>query len=190
MRPSDRRALTRRYQTHLGAVIDRAVPLVASAWLALPDYRDADREAFTVAIAPTIDATKAAARTLAAGYFATVLATPAPVIPLDALAATYNTDGPFLAVYKALNDGLTLTDAAAVGGRQAEASTANLAISTARQTGDEFTRRTGITVEQWERVAEADCCPWCEDLDGVVFSSAEAADFGHDRCKCVPEPAF
>lgn len=185
---TQRRTLTRRYQALLEAIAARAVPLVNQQWNALTAYRDEDLEAFTLATAPIADATKRAALTTATGYYATTLAVAPPPILLADVATVFDTLAPFIVTRKALGNGASLQEAAVMGRSTAQASTRDLTISTARTTGDVFADRAGVQITAWERNANTGACPWCVERDGGVYDTAEAGDFGHDRCGCTVSP--
>lgn len=186
--PEARRALTRRLQAALALVSARAIPLIDNAWARVDGVTDADHARFVAATATTAEAAKAAAMNAAAGYYALLLGVrPASLTPAD-VATLFDHLAPFLAARKALADGYDFADAMRIGGSTAQASTRGLTISTARTTGDVFAAKAGVRVRGWERNAEANACPWCRGLDGVIFDSSAAADFGHDRCNCTASP--
>lgn len=186
--PAEARSLTRRYQQRLAAISERTIPAIDRAWDALAGFRDDDLPIFTRATLPATTAAKASALAVAVAYSAAILRVPAPPVRPADVATAYNAQSSFLAVRKALSDGYTFTEARIIGQSQAQAAVRNLTISTARTTGDVFAERANVRITGWVRNAEANSCPWCAGLDGVVFLTAEAGDFGHDRCNCTVSP--
>lgn len=185
---SQRLAITRRLQAQLTAIAERSVVPVDRAWLALNDYRDEDAARFTKAVGPSTSAASTAARSIATGYYGAVLGVPAPAISAAELAVAFDALAPFIATRKAVADGYPLDEAAVIGRSTAHAQVRNLTISTARRTGDVFVEKSGVRIRGWERNAEAKACPWCASKDGLIFHTAEAGDFGHDRCNCTVSP--
>jgi hypothetical protein len=166
----------------------RAERPVDLAWTRIAGVTDDDHAAFMVATATAATAAKTASMTSAVGYYAALLGVPAVSIRPSEVGTAFDHLAPFLAARKALSDGYEFTEALRIGGSTAQASVRGLTISTARTTGDVFTAKAGLNVVGWERNAEAKACPWCSNLDGVIFDSSAAGDFGHDRCNCTVSP--
>lgn len=185
---AERARLTRRYQTLLAGIAERTVRPVDAAWDALDGFRDDDIPGFVEATRPATTAAKAAAVAVAVGYLSSILSTRPVAVRPNEVDVAFNAESAFIAVRKALSEGLDFVDARSVGKSQAQAAVRNLTISTARTTGDVFNTKTPTRIVGWERNAESKACPWCRNLDGTVFSSASAGDFGHDRCNCTVSP--
>lgn len=116
------------------------------------------------------------------GYAATL--TPAPLSPSTLIVAD---------AAARLYDPLDLIGALIRRGRPNAAASGRSAVD---HLGRDAVWRTGrqaiaemVTgVSQWVRRLDGDACDWCVSLSGVVWPSAHAATFGHDRCGCVPVP--
>lgn len=185
-----RRPLTTRFQTALVAVVGNATPSLVRAFDDLDNYDEDAVEKLAVAAAPKIQAVKTAVVRQAAGYYSLLSGVRAPDIAVGEVAVVATMRDPFISVWRALQAGNSFPDALAAGRARLEAVVANLANSTARQTGDLFVAKANLEVRGWERITNAGACAWCEEVADAIYGSADSADFGHDRCGCTAAPAF
>jgi len=182
--------LTRRYQTALAAVVDKATPTLHRIWDGLPAYDEANIETLAVATAAPLQTVKIASVRHSLGYYTALAGVSPPIVKPDEIAAVADMRDPFISVWLALKSGNSY-EAALLGGRsRVEAVVANLVNSSARQTGDLFVAKTNLNPRGWERLPNRGACPWCLEVAGQTYQSADSADFGHDRCSCTAAPLF
>jgi len=165
----------------------RAAAGLAAAWdvLATVDADDVDR--YRAATAPLVLATRQATANTAASLYATLLRT--ELTPIDALAVPVpdKLRAPFTATWHALAQGRPYEEARIVGRSVAQATGDDLVTSTARRSGDQYTAATGQQIT-WTREPSQGACDWCMERAGGEYSTAEAADYGHERCSCLVVP--
>lgn len=106
---------------------------------------------------------------------------------VPATSATVSADwrSPFTAAWKALGDGDDLDTALVAGESVSDALGRGVVVSAARLAAAALSQS---EIVGYRRVLNGDTCDWCVTLTSLTFSSAEAADFGHDRCDCGVEP--
>lgn len=182
--------LTRRFQTSIATAVDRTTPALHRIWDDLDDYDEDSVAALTKSAAGPMQALKTHAVTQALGYYTVLAGIRPPSVPAGEISTTANLRDPFISVWQALQSGNSFTDALAAGRARIDAVVSNFANSTARQTGDVFVAKARLEVRSWERITDAGACDWCEEVSGETYSSADAADFGHDRCACTAAPTF
>lgn len=178
-------ALTRRFHVLMGTVTARTMAAVAAGWDGLGSYDEADVARFERRVAPATTAGKTAAVRLATGFYSTVAGVRPAALTLTAVAVVFEARTPFLAHWHALKEGRQWPEAQLAGRARAEAMASKLVVSSSRRTGD-------LALpghQRWRRSTGGDACDWCLEAAGKVYSSAEAADFGHDKCGCVATPA-
>lgn len=181
-------AAMRRYQRQIGVYRDRTAALLIAAWDDQPGIDRSDIPTFTTATAPALAGGKAAAVSLSAAFFALVLGIrPVGVNPADVMLEP-DTEGPFRAAWHALAMGRSYAEAVQVGRSTAQAVGFDFVQSAARRTGDVVAERSDKHV-RWARVPGGNACEWCLLVAGQSYTSAEAADFGHERddCDVVPD---
>lgn len=188
--PHLRRPLTVRFQQSLRTIGTRTSPALARAWTGLDAYNEADIEAFTTKTAPALNAAKFAAVRQAAGYYALTAGVRAVGVKADLITTQPDTRAPFIATWLALKNGTPFEEALTNGASRLDAVADNFIVSSARQTGDVVAERAGLQIRGWERVPDGDTCPWCLEVSPGFYTSAESADFGHDRCGCSAEPIY
>lgn len=157
-------------------------------WDQLPNYDESSLEVLAGRSGPTLRAAKNAAFTASTGFYGAVTGRPAPRLTVADVAVDPALRDPFIATWRALKQGRSYDAAVAAGRERLDAVVANLANSTARQTGDLYLGRAGITAHGWERIPDPDACDWCQLVAGQTYKSADSADFGHDRCACTAIP--
>jgi hypothetical protein len=185
-----RRALTRRHQTFLDRLGLRAGVLLASVWDGLDGYDEADVDDFEARSRPPLAAAKRVAVASSVAYFSTLAQIrPAAIEPGD-VPVPVETREPFIAYWAALKNGHPVEAALESGRGRAAAIAANFVVSAARRTGDHATASAEVDVIGFERVANRGACTWCRARSGTVYDTAEAADYGHDRCHCSAAPVF
>lgn len=181
------RRLVTRYQERIETIGEREARSVVEAWLAAGSSFD-DLDEFVKRASPTLNRTKAASVQLATALYATLLEVVPPAVRPESIDTDDETREPFIAYWRAINNGATTEDALIAGAARAEAITRNLAVSAGRRTGDAV----ALSVDRevgWQRMTDSDPCDWCRSLTSEVWPSSKAADFGHDRCGCTPVPA-
>lgn len=176
------------YKRRIAVYRDRTAAALVAAWGKLPAYNEEDVEEFTRSTAPALAGAKVAAVGLAGAFFALALGTrPAPIRAQD-IDVEPDLRGPFRATWHALSMGRPYEEAVTVGRATSQAVGFDFVQHTARRTGDHVAAATGREV-RWARVPGASSCPWCIDLaNGNTWPTAEAADFGHERCDCDAVP--
>lgn len=184
-------ALTRRFQRTIARIGDRAAVITARTWSDLGAWDEANVDEFARRVAPTLTAVKASATSTGVAYYAVRAGLLRPPTIRPALIATVaETRDPFIAYWRALKMGNPFEAALESGTARAGAIARNLATSTSRQAGDVLYRQSGHEPRHWVRVPDGNACPWCLEVAGGIYHSAESADFGHDRCGCAAEPLF
>ena len=183
-------ALIRRFQASLAVVADRTAFAMALAWQALGSYDEPDVARYTERTAPAVKAAQTATVRLSAAFYATFSTVRPPGLRPDEIAAPAATRDPFIAYWRALQQGNQWTEAVASGRGRAEAVGSNLVVSTSRRTGDAVADATGQRVVGWRRVLTGRSCAWCATVATQRYRSSEAADFGHSRCDCSAVPIY
>lgn len=180
-------ALARRFQQRVALIGDRAGTRTASIWRTVGHDEENIAE-FARKAGPTLAAAKTAAVATGVAYFA-ARARIRPVSIGEVDVPVLHRE-PFIAYWQALKNGHPIEDAIQSGLARADAMARNLVVSVSRRSGDALYRKAGLKVAHWNRDTDADACPWCEEVATQTYSSAETADFGHDRCGCSPFPVF
>lgn len=188
--PDVRARLTRRFQDAILAITDRTAPVLQKMWDDLDTYDEDTVAVFERKTGASMLAVKAVAMRQATGYYSVLTTVRPPPIAVADLAIRPDLRQPFIAYWQALAGGQPWESAVAAGRSRIEAVVSNLANSSARQTGDLFVAKTRLSVRGWERITDAEPCDWCVSVADQVYSSAESADFGHDRCGCTAAPLF
>lgn len=177
------------YKRRLAVYRDRTAAQMVAAWNRLPAYNEDDVDEFTKLTSPTLAAAKTAAVSLAAAFFALAIGTRPVGINPQAVDVEPDLRGPFRATWHALSMGRPYEEAVTVGRSTSQAVGFDFVQHAARRTGDVVAERSGRTV-RWRRAPGANSCPWCVDIaSGNTWPTAEAADFGHERCDCDAVPA-
>lgn len=180
--------LTRRFQQSIATVTERTAPSVQRVWDGLDNYDEESIPTLAAKSAQSMSTLKAASFTAASGFYATLTGRQARNLRAAHVSAEAAFRDPFIATWRAFKEGRSYDEAVAAGRSRVEAIVANLANSTARQTGDAFVRTAGIKADGWERVTNPGACEWCQQVAGNTYGSADSADFGHDRCGCTAVP--
>lgn len=175
--------LTHRFRARIDILSARTSNAVAGAWQSLPDYEDHRVPEFAHRVRPVTAGSKAAAVALGVAFYSTLAtARPIPVssrsIPLD-----YNPRAAFIAYWNALGNGRPWVEAVQAGENRAVGNANGLVVSAARLTGDRV-----LPDSRWGRVAAGNACEFCQEAADGTYSSAEAADFGHEHCSCTAVP--
>jgi hypothetical protein len=179
---------TRRFQSTITNVVGRATPALYRAWDDLDDYDEDSVDTLAAKAAPTLTAVKATAVRSAVGYYTVLAGVRPPRVATGDVSTAADMRAPFISTWQALASGNAYDAAVAAGRSRLEAVLSDFAVSASRQTGDVFVARANVRVHGWERITDSGACPWCEEVAGETYSSAEAADFGHDRCNCTAAP--
>lgn len=185
-----RQPLTRRFQTTLALLAARGTAPIQRAWDDLDTYDETSVDTLAVAAERPLETVKTATVRQSTGYYSVLSGRPAPRIGLAEVAVVAAMRDPFIATWRALASGNNYDAAVAAGRARIEAVVTNFTTSTARQTGGVFVAKTGLRTVGWERITNASACDWCEEVSAQLYSSAESADFGHDRCSCSAVPLF
>ena len=186
MLAADRPALVR-FRLLLNAQRTRTSAVLGVAWDQLEGY-DAEHVAgFTKTVTPTVNGAKSAVVATASAFYSHILGIAPQPVPASSIAAILDLRSPFTATWHALSAGRPYAEAVAAGRSAVEGTGDTFLQSAARLTGDKVAESAGVST-RWERVAEPDACPWCEERNGGIYPTSEAADYGHDNCHCDPVP--
>lgn len=181
------RRLVTRYQRTIASIGESTAPKLTALWLDIgPSFDDAEQ--FEAEAERIIGTPKAAAVRLSVALYSTLLEARPPTIAPSAVRLPDRLREPSIAFWRAINQGHPEADALASGAARAEAVARDLITSAGRRTGDLVTARTEH-YGQWRRITDSGACDWCRGMTRHLWNSAEAADFGHDRCGCTPVPA-
>lgn len=180
--------VTRRYQASLGVLADTAAAVAIVGFADLDAYDEEDIPTFAAAISAPLAGLKARAVALATGFYSLTATTRPPAVRPDAVPVEMATRDPFIAYWRALSEGNQWTDAVTSGVARAGAEGERLVVSSARQTGDAMPAAARIT--GWRRVLSGNACTWCQYVSTQRYSTAESADFGHERCDCTVAPIY
>lgn len=186
--PTASRAALSRYQRLLASHRARTSAGLVAAWDALDDHHEPAIETYTKAVAPLLSGAKAATVAASAAFFAFQLEVPPVAVAAAQVPVEPRLREPFLAAWHAVSVGRTWTDALEVGRSTAEAAGFDFIQSTSRRTGDHVAQASGRRV-RWQRSPGASACEWCVQEATQTFRTAEAADYGHERCDCAAIPA-
>ena len=182
--------LTRRFQQSIATIVARGAPIAQKAWDALDNYDESAIDDLIAATLPPMSAVRSSSIRQAAGYYTVLAGVKPPPIAVAEISAVPNMREPFISVWQALASGQPFEAAVSIGRSRLEAVTANLANTSARQTGDVFVAKAGLTVHGWQRITDPGACDWCQMVAENTYDSADSADFGHDRCGCTAAPNF
>lgn len=179
-----------RYRRLIGEQRYRTSAALVAAWDGLDSITDeTDVDLFVRRTAPTLIGAKAAVVATSAAFFALATGTRPVAVRPDAVPVEARIRHPFLSAWHALAEDRPFDEAIQAGRSQASAVGFDFVQSTSRRTGDVVADRAGRTRVRWQRVPGPKACAWCELVAGQLYTSAESADFGHDRCDCVAVPA-
>lgn len=181
--------LTRRFRLALAHIDAQSTPKLVAAWSKLPAYDEANVARFEREARTALTTAKNATVHHSVGYYSMLAGIrPLAIQPAD-IPVEPDTRGPFIQTWSALKHGDTFEGAVAAGASRVEAMVTNFISSASRQTGGEALKRVDVVVG-WSRDPEPGACDWCLEAATTTYSSAEATDFGHDRCQCLGVPAF
>lgn len=181
------RLLTTRYQTRTAAIGERTARDLSRLWLDV-GYDFAAVDEFTAEAVTLTAPPKATTVRLASAFYGFLMDARPQAIRPDAIAVPEAWRDPSIAFWRAINSGRPYEEAIAAGRARAEAVARNLIVSTGRRTGDHIAEANRYPT-RWRREPDGNACAWCQSLTVETWDSAEAADFGHDRCGCTPVPA-
>lgn len=186
-----REALTRKLEAALDALTDRAAAAAQQAWDALPNYDGEPAvETYVAATRQTFDAIRAATVQLSNGYNAALAGIAPPSLKAGDVDTTPDTRAPFISMWQSLASGNSFDDAVASGRSRVEATVVDHAVDTTRKTGEVFIEKTGLAPYGYGRIANYGACDWCLSKEGIIFDTADKANFGHTRCKCMVAPLY
>jgi hypothetical protein len=175
--------LTARFRAQIDNISVRTSNAVASAWQQLPDYEDHRLPEFARRVQPVTTGSKRAAVALGVAFYST-LATQKPVsVAATAIPLEFDARAAFVAYWNALGNGRAWEEAVQAGQNRAESTADGLIIHSSRLTGDHV-----LPKAKWTRVTGGNACDFCQEAANGTYSSAEAADFGHERCSCTAIP--
>lgn len=167
----------------------RALPTLERHWGDLANYDAASVDVFAEATRPAFTAVKGAVLDQSTGFYSILSGRAVPVMNIAEIAVVPAVREPFISVWQAFKAGRSYADAVEAGRLRLDAVVVNLASSTARQAGDLFASKTGLS-SRWRRTPDSGACDWCLLIAGQSYKTADSADFGHDRCKCTAIPDF
>lgn len=178
----------KRYRAQIGRYRDRTSLLLVAAWDGLGSYDEPDIKRYVERTAPILAGAKSAAVGLSAAFFALTLGIRPVAVSPRSVDIEPDTAGPFRAMWHAFAMGRPFEEALGVGRSTAQAVGFDFVQSTARRTGGVVAEMSGRTV-RWRRHTTGKSCSWCVGMTGHTFATADAADFGHERCDCDVIPA-
>jgi hypothetical protein len=185
--------LTRVYQQELKKTRAAVAHALEAHWKALPDYRDEQIDPFLDKVIPIVHAGQRRAASLTDAYMSRMLKTAPLGLDLDAIIGNVRNgvdsrtvyQRPFVTMWAAI---ATIgIEAAIIKGMNRLTSTAEMDVAmTARDASKAFGTSSG-RVAGFVRVADPDCCDFCQSIDGAYVRSDSAAPL-HNRCGCTLEP--
>lgn len=183
--------LTRRFQQSLLTITDNTARPIQKMWAGLENHDESSIDTLAARAATITTNAKAIAMRQSLGYYTTLAgARPVPIKPAEIDTEAQFRD-PFISYWLGLKNGHPANIALALGASRVVDMVSNLINGTARETAGVVAEKAGLVVVSWERIAESDACPFCEDLAADEYDSADAAGFtAHDRCGCVSAPRF
>lgn len=186
MPPSDRqrRALVTRYQTRTAAIGEQTGQQLSRLWLDVGPEFDM-LPAFAEQAEPILGPPKAATVRFASALYGVLSGQRPTGINPDDVEVPDRLRDPFIAYWRAINQGNDTPDALISGAARAEAVARDFVTSAGRRTGDVVVSGRYV---QWQRLTDGRACDWCISMTVHTWDSSEAADFGHDRCGCTPVP--
>lgn len=179
--PSQQRDLLARYRRRIDRYLIAAADIMVAAWLELASLDEEDIGRLTTLAGPAMNGVGERTANLAAGVASLIVDRPTTG-SLTVVEPDWR--GPFTYGWKALGNGLSFDEALRSGAGRAEAAGRNAVASTARKAAGAGAPDT----TRWRRQLDADPCDWCVLVADRGYGSAEAADFGHDRCGCLAVP--
>ena len=198
--------LTLAYQAHLRSTRAAVSDAVGAQWRALGSYNEADVGRFVSAVSPVVSAGQIRAVSLTQAYVARKTGSPIVGVDVPALQATLRNGvgsdvvyrRPFVRVWTTLkrigagDEEGDYETAVQVGQNQAESNSdmdIALAMMAAYVALGSSSSDSGSEDEivAWRRVADGNCCDYCQMLDGVHTGPDEPQPL-HNRCGCTAEP--
>lgn len=181
-------------QARLRAIISRAV---AAAWAGLPGYDEVDVDPFVAQAVPLVLAGQRQSAALTEAFLARALGRRPVGLDLNEVVGAAARNGtppeqvyrrPFVTVWTALNTGVQWEQAVASGLARA-ASTAEMDVQLASRATYGSVEAADNRIRGYRRVADADACTFCRQVNGAFVKSATAFAL-HNRCGCGLEPVL
>lgn len=187
--------LTVRYQEELKRTRHAVRSHVERVWRGLPDYREHNQKEFLDQVLPLVRAGQERAVSLTSAYMSEKVGLGSPVgLAMDLLTGAGVRNGidprivyqrPFTTLYVSI---------AAIGFARAYDKALNRLMSTAdmdvimsaRDASTAF-GKAGTGVTMFQRVADPNCCDFCQTIDGAKVRSDDPAPL-HNNCGCTVEP--
>lgn len=190
--------LTTAYQMQLRRTREAVGSAVANQWQRLGSYNEADVPEFVSRVTPIVAAGQTRAVALSNAYVARKLGVTPYGVNVPDLRSTLRNGTPpevvyrrpFVTVWTALSNGDDWETAVQSGQAQAESSSlmdVALAMTAAYLVFGALSASSGDEIVAWRRVAESNCCDFCQMLDGVHTGPTEPQPL-HNRCGCTAEP--
>lgn len=180
--------LVRNYQQHLSVTGGSLSATATQAWDELGSWNEPDIEAFTTAVTPAADAALSNAQSLAAGFVALAAQLDIGTLPEIGAPAAPNWPSAFQTLWAGLANGRPWDQSFGAGRSVIDAVSVNSVHDAARQTTTAIDR-SEPRLTRWERIPDGNACDWCLTVADQTYSTADSADFGHDRCGCSVVPA-
>lgn len=188
-------SLTRRYQAELKRTRAVVRGRVEEAWRGLPDYRDKNKADFLDQVLPVVQAGQERAVSLTSAYMTQKMGLGSPVgLALDTLTGAGVRNGidprtvyerPFTTLYVSI---------AAIGFARAYekalarlGSTADMDVAMSARDASVAFANASSKVTMFQRVADPNCCDFCQTIDGALVRSDDPAPL-HNNCGCTVEP--
>lgn len=184
--PVNDAALVRRRQDLLRTLRDTTGAALATRWLALPGYTDANKNDWVRVALPVLTAAQSRAVSIQIAHLQALLGSPVRYDRAALLArAAIDLEGPFISLANALANGAAFADAVEAGRVRAEG-VGESGVQWASRSANEAV--TDDRVVGWTRTITALSCDWCRLVSTQRYHSAESASFGHLRCDCGVDP--
>jgi len=187
---SDRQRLNLAYSDTLDGLAGGLRATLLALWDALGAYDDAAINAYREQAAPLMEGAALATVDMTTAYLEQLGIETVEVSPLIAADAAARVHDPWDRLAANLGREMPFDEALA-GARSQVDSTATDTVYRSARVG---MAQAAPGVTQWRRQlhpeqSKTGCCQWCMKLTTAVFYSAGDAIFGHNRCKCMPQPA-
>jgi len=184
------------YQNEIKKTRQAVANAVKLHWNNLPDYRDDSIEPFVSKVVPIVEAGQRRAISLTDAYISHVLGVKPLGLDLTQLTGANVRNGvdpatvyarPFATVWSSIE---TIGFAAAViKGMNRLTSTAEMDVTLSARDARVAYAKADDNIVGWTRIADGNCCDFCQMLDGVKTGATEPQPL-HNGCGCDAEPIY
>lgn len=187
-------SLTAVYQQELKKTRLVVANQVRTHWNALPNYRDNQVDPFLNKVVPLVQAGQSRAVALTDAYLSKTLGSKPVGLDLAQLTGASVRNGvdprvvyarPFTTLWTSIGTiGFSL---AAIKALDRLMSTAEMDVTMAARDASQAYAGQSSRIVGWTRVADPDCCDFCQAIDGARVASEDASPL-HNNCGCTLEP--